>query len=210
MSEYKYINFHTKERASLGTTKEEFSTFPLIPDTVFSDFEDKAVAGSLGLDMSLTSTGWSYTNDGVTVHFGDLSQKLTGTERITYIISAVRHFLRVYRPAVIMLEDYAYGQATSAYYLGELGIFVRMLCEKYVATYPEAVFHKVATTDLKKTVSGKGNAGKDLMLMHVLLKYNVVCENNDQADAVGLCMMGFKGYDVKVKVKKPRKKKKED
>jgi crossover junction endodeoxyribonuclease RuvC len=48
----------------------------------------------------------------------------------------------------------------------------------------------VAPTALKKFITGKGNAKKELMLMKIFKRYGLEFENNNLADAYALARYG--------------------
>ncbi len=64
-----------------------------------------------------------------------------------------------------------------------------------VFLYKNEVFYKViAPGTLKKFVTGKGNAKKDLMLLKVYKKWGVEFEIDDLADAYGLARMALEDF----------------
>jgi crossover junction endodeoxyribonuclease RuvC len=65
--------------------------------------------------------------------------------------------------------------------MGALNFFIRYFMRE------EEVDYKVLTpSELKKYVTGKGNSGKELILLHVFKKWGVEFKSNDLADAYGL------------------------
>ena len=166
--------------------------------TVELDTQRKKV---LAIDASLTGTGWCVATSEKDVTFGDLKNDLRNEERLQWIINKLKDFLELHTPNVLVLEDYSFGSSTSAYDLGELGGLIRVLFKEYQDCNPTAQIVKYAPTELKKFVTGKGNAPKEIMLMKILQKFGVETANNNQADAVGLCFMALLEH-------KPTKKKK--
>ena len=59
---------------------------------------------------------------------------------------------------------------------------------------------EVAPTSLKKFVTGKGNAKKDLMLLSVYKRWGFDTTNDNKADAYGLAQFGraLLGFDTGV------------
>jgi len=177
-------------------------------DTAYAQDETK---GILALDASLTATGWAYgpeENDTTfPLVFSDMDNSLDGQRRINWIVSNLISMLKHYKPAKVCYEGYAYGASTAAYSLGELGGIIRMLLREYVRSNPHVVLFEYTPGEIKKFVTGKGNGAKELLLMFVLKKFKIACENNNQADAVGLYYLMKSGTVPSEKKKKKRKKK---
>ena len=51
-------------------------------------------------------------------------------------------------------------------------------------------------TSLKKFLTGKGNAEKNLILMNVYKKYGVECSNDNEADAINIAKLLKAKHDV--------------
>ena len=75
-------------------------------------------------------------------------------------------------------------RAGSAIKLAMLGTVVRMTLFEL-----KLPFMLIAPTQLKKYVTGKGNAQKDMMLMQIFKKYNIEAKDDNQADACGLAFL---------------------
>lgn len=140
----------------------------------------------IGLDLSLSSTGMSC------LHFvhGETyraeiarvqPKKLDGPRRIVYIRDAVLEFVEAQRPDVISIEHYAFGAKNQAHQLGELGGVVRVALHEYGYGY-----YDCAPGVLKKFVTGKGNAPKDVVIKGVYKQWGFDTDSNDVADAYSL------------------------
>ena len=131
----------------------------------------------LALDQSLTETGW-YTEGG----FGVILTDKKGVERLADIRLKIVTLVAKYKINTLVIEDYSYGsRGRGIFNLGELGGMIRLLAHdnnlKLVVVQP---------TVLKKFIIGKGNAGKELMLLNVYKKYGFETDNNNIADAFAL------------------------
>jgi len=73
--------------------------------------------------------------------------------------------------------------------MGALHFMMRIMFKKKGVN-----FKVVAPGTLKKFVTGKGNAKKDLMLLNVYKKWGVEFENDNLADAYGLARMALEAY----------------
>ena len=160
----------------------------------------------LAIDPSLTSTGWAVGNSEFDLLFGDLKNDLRGEIRITWIITKLKELLLQHKPNIIAFEDYSYGSHTSAYDLGELGGFIRVLLKEYKDANPTVTILKFAPSELKKFVTGKGDAQKDMIMMKLFQRFGVETANNNQADAVGLFFMPLLGKTPAEKIPKKKKK----
>ncbi len=149
----------------------------------------------IGLDPSLTSTGYCVRRNEQTEAIGTiLPKKLRGMERLLYIEKQLDEMCLQYLCDLVVIEGYSFGsQGRAIFQIGELGGIIRRYL--YLMKIP---WVEVAPGSLKKFVTGKGNSKKEHMMMHVLKRWGVECNNNNEADAFGLAMIGecFKGRDT--------------
>jgi Holliday junction resolvasome RuvABC endonuclease subunit len=160
----------------------------------------------LGLDLSLTSTGWCVLevldifNKAAIIDKGTIKPKVKKTERLSYIKDNVDNLLMQMQTKqaldLVVLEGYSMGSRTGqAFSIGELGGIIRLTL----------LLNKIKTliispTSLKKFVTGKGNAPKDIMMMKALAKYGIEFTDNNICDAYCLAKMGqayLNGTDIK-------------
>lgn len=149
--------------------------------------------GVLGLDLSLTRTGWAGPDVNA---FGDITTNLRGAARLDYIERQIGKLL--YRQDekaalvdVVVLEGYAYGARNHREDLGELGGVVRLFLWRLGIPY--AI---VPPAKLKKFTTGKGNASKDECLSAAIRRFGFEGSTNDAADAFMLARMGRGHYDA--------------
>jgi len=148
-----------------------------------------------GIDLSLVSTGVIVAEVNPDVNadtFRVIAEERIRTtpkkfphpvERLWHIASRVLRVLREYGVEDVAIEGYAFSRANAhAHALGELGGTVRLLLWR--AGIP---FWNAGPTTLKKLVTGKGNAPKDVMLREVFRRWGYDTDCNDLADAYGLC-----------------------
>ena len=139
----------------------------------------------LGLDLSLTATGYAY-NDEVT---GVIRSKARGMPRLRHICDEVMAL--AYATDVAVLEDYAFSRADAhAHALGELGGVVRLALHDERIPYVD-----VKPSTLKKFATDKGNAPKDAMLAAAIRRFGFEGSDNNEADAWLLRAMGLAYYD---------------
>ena len=107
--------------------------------------------------------------------------------RLDSIVSHINDANLKYHPEIVIIEGLAFqGKGNSSAQLAGLHYLVRNYLIKN-----EVHFKIIPPTKLKKFVSGKGNAKKDLMLLNVYKKWGIDFDNHNLADAFGLAMMGI-------------------
>ncbi|QXN72674.1 ruvC-like resolvase [Rhodobacter phage RcZahn] len=151
---------------------------------------------AIGIDASTSSTGVVLLRGQKDAAVPELvletlvkaPAKLTGIERYKAITIELMEMLEAHKPDRIVIEGYSLNMknASSVVPLVELGGLIRFMMhlDGYKWLDPRA-------TELKKFVTGKGNAPKEAMMMHVLKRWGHEAKNNDTADAYGLACMGL-------------------
>jgi crossover junction endodeoxyribonuclease RuvC len=142
----------------------------------------------LGLDLSLTATGWANWNSPGEVSSGIIETDLKGPARLKHIRDLIKYVLvseGTPSQSLILLENYAFGKANQAHQMGELGGVVRTMLyeEKYK-------FFVIPPTRLKKFLTGKGVAEKNLMLKELYKHFGHDADNDNIADALVLMELG--------------------
>lgn len=141
-----------------------------------------------GLDLSLRGTGLIVLNeDGKIEH-----QKLLSTspkqeveERIIYIGEELYPYLD--QRDIVYVEGLAFGaRGSSMLELAGLHYFIR------ISLRLENISYKIiAPPTVKKFVTGKGNAKKELMLLRVYKKWGVSFDDNNLCDAYSLARLAL-------------------
>ncbi len=155
----------------------------------------------LGLDPSLTSFGVSkveMSRGGMSFTYRTdvLKTSTKGVTRLKWFYLKMQELVRDFAPDIIVLEGYAYGVArgNSAISMGELGGIIR-----FALSEVDAAPVIVPPAKLKKFVTGKGNAGKDIVLLELYKRFEVDVPTSDEGDATGLALMAAVGlYDLNV------------
>ena len=152
----------------------------------------------IGLDPSLTSFGVGYLTVFPepsefrlwTESSEILKPRVTGAQRLLWFYEKITQV--IVHADLVVVEGYAYSQGNAMAKMGELGGVVRM------AIYESGVpWGDVAPTTLKKFITGKGNAKKDQIMLEVYKRWGFDKATTDEADALGLAMMGATGvYDL--------------
>ena len=140
----------------------------------------------LGIDPSLTSTGWAIgAEEGITI--GRIRcGELRGFQRLRAIHEEVEGLLRDCQPDLVVYEGYAMGK-----FLGKA--FDRIELSgvlKYSIWGRKIPLLVVPPSSLKLFLTGNGRAEKEDMMREASRLYGRLIRNSDEADALGLMVMG--------------------
>lgn len=152
----------------------------------------------LGIDPSLTSTGWAYRVGGILRTGRIETDSLRGPWRLHYAVSRLEEIVREARPDLVVYEDYAYNRGngksrmTGTFDMAELGgVYKRMLW------YGGFDLVMVPPTSLKLFVTGKGGVRgqtpkekKQMVMSHLRSDFGLTVNQHDEADATGLMLLG--------------------
>lgn len=140
------------------------------------------------LDLSLNRTGWAFW-DSQDVKSGAIDPDgRRGAERLAFIQNSIRDRLVINgtpSQTLVLIENYAFGKANQAHQMGELGGVVRLML--YQQKYQYFV---VPPTRLKKFLTGKGVAEKNLMLKELFKHFGHDADDDNIADALVLMELG--------------------
>lgn len=140
----------------------------------------------LGLDLSLNRTGWALWDNKVLTHgVIKVPEGLDDMNRLEHIRGTVLNLAENNKPAMIMLEDFAFARPNQAHQLGGLGYLVR-----YFLWSKGHDYYLVPPTRLKKFTTLKGSSPKDIMIKEVFKRFGVDVNDNNIADAVALAFLG--------------------
>ena len=149
----------------------------------------------LGLDLSLTATGFYLIKDGDKDEYFEINTKPddfpNDIERSDYIAHKIVDSIKDENITLIAMEDYFTGkQPQSVIKLATLGTVVRQrLLDN---GYPYITF---AVSQIKKFETGKGVAPKDNMLKSVYKRHGLDTASNNIADACAIAHVGRAYYE---------------
>jgi len=139
-------------------------------------------ARAFGLDLSLTSTGIASSRG-----WTDRIRPSSGAEgfvRMREILEAVRDAIGAH--ALVVVESLALTRTTGQH-LTRAGLW-HVVMESVDRRWP---WIEVSPTALKKYATGKGNAGKEEVLIAAIKRFgDMEIKGNDEADALWLAAMG--------------------
>lgn len=145
---------------------------------------------SLGIDPSLTATGIVILNDGkllekilIKTKPSEQRTALNELKRLMQIVKRIEGVIKKNKIEMVAMEGLSYGaRNTSALIqLSGLNYLIRELLHNN-----DIPFTIVAPTTLKKFICGKGNGGKDVLMMETYKRYGVTLSDNNLCDAYGL------------------------
>ena len=162
----------------------------------------------LGLDISLTSTGYNVVKDGVSIREGSIktSKDEDWVERINKIIGTIGELIDTFNPTLVFIENYSYGSTFGREVLGEIhGVVMYYLLKRGVP------FEKVPPTTGKLFGCGRGQApkcppdkakstwGKRWVVESVNVAYGTtyILADNDICDAYIMALMAEAYHKVK-------------
>lgn len=141
----------------------------------------------MGVDTS-TKTGYVILDtEGDVVKVGVIQYKPEDNRfsRFSRYAQSVSNSVDAYDVDLVVIEGYSFGGKFNNSLQYELGACIRMRLYE-----DNTLFVEVAPTSLKKFVTGKGNAKKDLMLLGVYKRWDFDTEDDNEADAYGLAQFG--------------------
>lgn len=140
----------------------------------------------MGIDASLSSTGYSYRDEGEPV-VGLLLSKFKGMPRLEHQLNQLRNVLDYAQPDLIVYEDYALGvKGQGRWSSAELGGQFKL------EIYRRGIdLILVPPTTLKLAFAGKGNADKPKMKAAGVSLFDLDEDlNDDEVDAYALRSLG--------------------
>lgn len=145
----------------------------------------------LGIDQSLSCTSLCLF-DAQTLELKQIKPLYMGVPRITEIYDIFDEFLKENgsRLTGAAIEGYAYSAKGAVFNLGELGGVLRLALSKHGIPTIE-----VPPTFLKKTITGKGNSPKNVMIKELYKKYDVDVNDDNDGDAIALAIVAKHFFD---------------
>lgn len=135
------------------------------------------MATPVGLDLSLTSTGWSAGDDQRVV-----TPNCTGVDRLVEIRDTLAGWLAQIPTPLVAVEGYSFAsRASQAHAIGELGGVVRVMLHERQIPWVE-----IPPTCRAKFATGRGNASKNEVISSISARTGIVWSGkgaDDRCDA---------------------------
>lgn len=148
---------------------------------------------SLGIDLSTSATGLVLLrSDGQGLPTLLLEQEVkgkgTGMSRVNDMVRAIMTLIHHHKPDTIVLEGYSLNtkNASSIIPLVEVGGALRLMM-----WLDGLAWYDPRASEVKKFATGKGNAPKEKVMMHVLKRFSHESQTNNTADAYVCAAMGL-------------------
>jgi len=162
---------------------------------------------SIGIDPSLSKTAFVATKNGLVVEVQSVptegirktlmkskiqvDEMLARQYRFREINRSFIPFVYRYKPNIIILESYSFGSKFQLASQGETTAMIMLTIFNYMQKFPNTTFISFPPTTMKKFVTGKGNCNKSLVLKEVFRKFNFNTDDDNEADAFGLSIIGY-------------------
>ena len=141
----------------------------------------------LGLDLSLTSTGYVLLEGDLVVWHGVVgSSTLRDPERLQMFNTWIRRTIIENRLEQVAIEGYSYGSSqahTRAFSIGELGGVIKLAIHQ--ARLP---LHVIAPGTWKKVLCGNGSLSKKNAAVELYKRYGIEYSSQDTLDAWAVAM----------------------
>ena len=154
----------------------------ILPKLTLNQCYDKV----LGLDVSLTGTGWCKTGQDTTMwNSGVIETKgMLGHERKQFILDNIK--TKLDKNMLVIIEGYSFAsKGSSIIQIAEMGGIIRHYLFQNGYKYIE-----IAPTTLKKYATGKGNTDKALVLKEVYKNWKMDFFDDNECDAFVLGAIG--------------------
>lgn len=123
--------------------------------------------------------------------------KAKGSHRLHIMQIKLSEAVEEFRPDHVVIEGYAYNKGHSAHPIGELGGTVKLALYQWGIEYT-----LVAPAKLKKFVTGKGNAGKDGVMLEAYKRFEIEEPTQDEVEATCLALMFLAANGIPLKLPK--------
>jgi crossover junction endodeoxyribonuclease RuvC len=159
----------------------------------------------LSLDPSTVATGYAVIDSSIAeenlaeglLEYGTIKPKPTArlSDRIRHIYDALQDIIEKHRPDAIVTEDQFGGQITAVKALSQVRGAIMLL-----ASQNNLPMYLLAPTQIKKAITGIGNASKDKVIDAVRRTFKINDEaerlTSDMADAIAAGYT-YLNYDIK-------------
>ena len=157
----------------------------------------------IGIDTSLTHTGWCVLNDkGKVLASGVIKSSPVGDRpedellRIQKIVATLDFYCDDFNPNYMVIEGLAFSarNSTALVQLSALNYMTRAMATSWGMN-----FLVVAPTSLKKFITGSGKGDKDQMQMQIYKNYGFEAKDNNEADGYALALVGLAHFGKPLK-----------
>lgn len=139
----------------------------------------------LGLDISLTNTGFCLLDKGRVYKMGLVKSKpnIDRFERFNTILGNLAPFIE--KASFVVIEGYSFASVGKVFDIAELSGIIKA----YIWSLQKP-FIEVPPNTLKKFVTGNGNADKNIMMTKAFKTYGIEFDDDNICDAFCLAKYG--------------------
>lgn len=148
----------------------------------------------LGVDQSVRHTGvcvLDYAGNVRTLCLIEPPKQLEGSRHLVFIRDTLNSILTQTQISVAVMEGYSFNSVNKKFLLGEVGATVKLCIYD-----TKAVLYDAAPTQLKKFVTGRGDADKAKVITHLKALYGVEIDDDNLADAYGLAQIALQLHNT--------------
>lgn len=142
----------------------------------------------IGIDASLSATGWVILEDGKLFDKGTIKPKTRGAERLAEITAFLANICILKGVGPVAMEALSFGSPWGTIPLAELHGALKQTFHVAALAKP----FMVAPTTLKKYVTGSGRGEKSDVKMSIFKQWGLEFNDNNQADAFGLAQIAYR------------------
>ena len=148
----------------------------------------------VGLDASLTSTGYAFFLDNELVSGRIRAKELRGAKRLDFLVERVEEIFSRANADFLALEGYSMGSKGSrVFHIGELGGALKL-----VAIRRKMRILTIPPTSVKVFATGNGRAEKEDVIRGIETNWGYQIDKHDMADAFVILQMGIAFANRKV------------
>lgn len=147
----------------------------------------------IGIDQSVRHTGVCVLDASGSLCLLELIEPpktLDGSKHLVYIRDSLKQILSKFNVTVAVMEGYSFNSMNKKFMLGEVGATIKLCIYDTTASLYDA-----APTQLKKFVTGRGDASKEDVMTHLHSQYGVVITDDNLADAYGLAQIALQIHE---------------
>lgn len=143
-------------------------------------YPPEQVKAFCGIDPALVNIGFcSVEGPAIEPHL--IHCPLRGAERLAFIYMKIKQLIYAVKPTLAAIEGYSLDSIARQHALGEGGGVTKLALQ-----HTKTPFIVVAPKQLKKFVTGSGDAKKERMVRAINKKYGLGIKDHNLSDAVGL------------------------
>jgi len=151
-----------------------------------------SIGGGMGLDLSLTATGWAYA-DNAQAHpvYGELTNRMSGKGRLRWVTRKVCDLLIKHKPLTIVLEALTLKGYSDVPSCELTGLIKMAIWEYQQANYDQPIELRIMSPfEIKRSATQNIHANKMAMIQAANRKYKINLNKKQHNEADALAALG--------------------